>query len=110
MGLHPDWVFPGKKQGRPVSNSIMLDTLKRMNRRDVTVHGFRTSFRVWAAERTAYPREMAELALAHKLGTQVEEAYQRSDLFERRRDLMLDWAHYVGGDASLGEKSCGSCK
>ncbi|MDR1424122.1 MAG: integrase arm-type DNA-binding domain-containing protein [Azoarcus sp.] len=92
LGLHPVWVFPGKKKGRTLDASILLDTLERMNRGDVTVHGFRSSFRVWAAERTEYPKEMAELALAHKLGAAVEEAYQRSDLFERRRALMRDWA------------------
>ncbi|MDR3213290.1 MAG: integrase arm-type DNA-binding domain-containing protein [Azoarcus sp.] len=91
QGAHPEWVFPGGR-GRPLHGSAMLDVLRRMNRGDVTVHGFRSSFRIWAAERTAYPREILELALAHRQGTQVEEAYQRSDLAERRRALMLDWA------------------
>ena len=91
-GLHPVWVFPGKKGDRALNASILRDTLGRMNRADVTVHGFRSSFRVWAAERTTYPKEVAELALAHKVGSQIEEAYQRSDLLERRRDLLRDWA------------------
>ena len=91
-GLHPVWVFPGKKRDGALNASILRDTLGRMNRADVTVHGFRSSFRVWAAERTTYPKEIAELALAHRLGSQVEEAYQRSDLLARRRDLLRDWA------------------
>ncbi|RUP35429.1 MAG: site-specific integrase [Curvibacter sp.] len=91
-GLDETWVFPGAKKGRPMSNMAMLNVLKRMQCTDLTVHGFRSTFRVWAAERTAYPREFAELALAHSVGTAVEEAYQRSDLFDRRRALMRDWA------------------
>lgn len=91
-GLDEIWVFPGAKKGRPMSNMAMLNVLKRMQRTDLTVHGFRSTFRVWVAERTAYPRELAELALAHAVGSAVEEAYQRSDLFERRRALMRDWA------------------
>ncbi|MDR0672999.1 MAG: integrase arm-type DNA-binding domain-containing protein [Zoogloeaceae bacterium] len=91
-GLHPVWVFPGKKSDGTLNASILRDTLGRMNRGEATVHGFRSSFRVWAAERTTYPKEVAELALAHKAGTQTEEAYQRSDLLEQRRDLLRDWA------------------
>jgi integrase len=60
----------------------------------VTTHGMRSSFRDWAAEQTAYPAEIAELALAHTVGTAVERAYRRSDLFERRRRLMADWAAF----------------
>ena len=98
-GLHPVWIFPGKKKDSAFNLSILRDTLRRMNRADVTAHGFRSSFRVWAAERTAYPKEIAELALAHKVGSQVEAAYQRSDLFERRRDLLRDWARWCTGCA-----------
>ena len=89
----PIWVFPGKKPGQPLSN----DTIRAMIRRLVpheTVHGFRSTFRVWAAEQTRYPREVAELALAHTIGTKVEAAYQRSDLFKRRRALMQDWSEW----------------
>ena len=98
-GLHPVWIFPGKKKDSAFNLSILRDTLRRMNRADVTAHGFRSSFRVWAAERTTYPKEIAELALAHKVGSQVEAAYQRSDLFERRRDLLRDWARWCTGCA-----------
>lgn len=100
QGLDPVWVFPGRNLGNPIpgrssgnpmSNMAMANVLKRMQRSDITVHGFRSTFRVWAAEQTDYPKEMAELALAHAVGSAVEEAYQRSDLFERRRALMKDW-------------------
>lgn len=93
-GLDPVWVFPGAKRGRPMSNMAMANVLERMQRPDITVHGFRSTFRTWAAERTLYPKEMPEMALAHKVGTEVEEAYRRTDLFERRRALMKDWADW----------------
>jgi integrase len=85
-------VFPGLKRGRPLRNMSAL--LKRMGRDDLTVHGFRSTFRDWAAERTSFPREVVEMALAHRVGTEVELAYRRSDLFERRRRLMDAWADY----------------
>jgi integrase len=71
----------------------MLETLKRI-RRDVTVHGFRSTFRDWAAETTGYPNHVVEMALAHAIGDKVEAAYRRGDLFEKRRRLMNDWAKY----------------
>lgn len=88
------WVFPGGKEDLPLSNMAMLQLLRRMGCVGVTVHGFRSTFRIWAAEQTDYPKELAELALAHTVGSAVEEAYQRSDLFERRRALMSDWAEW----------------
>lgn len=93
-GLDPVWVFPGAKRGRPMSNMAMANVLERMQREDITVHGFRSTFRTWAAERTLYPKELPEMALAHKVGTEVEEAYRRTDLFERRRALMKDWSEW----------------
>lgn len=93
-GLDPVWVFPGAKRGRPMSNMAMANVLERMQREDITVHGFRSTFRTWAAERTLYPKELPEMALAHKVGTEVEEAYRRTDLFERRRALMKDWSDW----------------
>jgi integrase len=89
-GSNSNWVFPGAK-GKPLSSASMLAVLRRLGKTE-TVHGFRSSFRVWAAEKTAFPRELAELALAHKVGTPTEQAYQRSDLFEIRRTLMRNWA------------------
>ena len=69
-------------------------TLRRMKRDDLTVHGFRSTFRDWAAERTNFPAEIAEMALAHAVGNKVEAAYRRGDLFERRRRIMADWAKF----------------
>jgi integrase len=93
-------VFQGLKRGRPLRNMSVF--LKRMGRDDLAVHGFRSTFRDWAAERTSFSREVVEMALAHRVGTEVELAYRRSDLFERRRRLMDDWAKYcarnIGGE------------
>jgi integrase len=85
-------VFAG--HGRALSNMAMLATLRRMGRPDITTHGFRSTFRDWAAERTAFPREAAEAALAHAIGDKVEAAYRRGDLFEKRRKLMEAWGAY----------------
>jgi integrase len=92
-GRDPDWVFPGAKPDRPLSNDSMLAVMRRMGVR-ATVHGFRSTFRVWAAEQEDCPREVPELALAHSTGSAVEMAYQRSDLFERRRVLMQRWGEW----------------
>jgi integrase len=89
-----NWVFPGARKGRPLSNMAMEMTLRRMNRGDLTVHGFRSTFRDWTSETTGYPREVAEAALAHTLGDKTEAAYRRGDLFDKRRRLMDDWAAF----------------
>jgi integrase len=86
-----EFVFESPRQG-PISNMAMLTLLKRMGRADLTVHGFRSTFRDWAAEQTDYPREVAEMALAHVVGDETEAAYRRGDLFDKRRALMNDWA------------------
>lgn len=91
------YVFPGGKRGRPLSNMAMLELLKRMDRPDLTVHGFRSTFRDWAAETTHFPNEMVEMALAHIIENRVEAAYRRGDLFQKRRELMDTWAVYCGG-------------
>ncbi len=98
-----DHVFPGGKTGRPLSNMAMLVLLRRMNRSDLTVHGFQSSFRDWAAEQTAYPNEVVEMALAHAVGNKVEAAYRRGDLFEKRRRLMDEWAAYCEAPNSGGK-------
>jgi integrase len=84
---------PGK-HGKPLDDKAMLDVLYRL-RPGVTVHGFRSSFRDWCAERTNYPREVCEMALAHAVGNKVEAAYRRGDLFEKRRQLMAAWSRYL---------------
>jgi integrase len=88
------FVFPGGKNGRPLSNMAFLMLLRRMGRGDVTAHGFRSSFRDWAAERTNFPAEVAEMALAHSVSDKTVAAYNRSDLFDRRRRLMAAWATF----------------
>ena len=90
-----EFVFPGQRAGKPLSNMALLKLLERMGRRHaITTHGFRSTFRDWAAERTGYAREVVEMALAHAIENKVEAAYRRGDLFEKRRHLMRDWALY----------------
>ncbi|MEV8468757.1 integrase arm-type DNA-binding domain-containing protein [Fluviibacterium sp. DFM31] len=89
--LASSYVFEGQKRQRPLSNMSMLMLLRRMGRGDYTVHGFRSSFRDWTAEAAGARREVAEAALAHQVGSDVERAYARSDLLERRRELMEKW-------------------
>ncbi|MEQ9519595.1 MAG: tyrosine-type recombinase/integrase [Parvibaculum sp.] len=89
-----DFLFPGARSDRHMSNMACLTLLRRMGRNDITVHGFRSTFRDWAAEQTAYPREVAERALAHTLKDKAEAAYQRRDLFDKRQKLMEAWARF----------------
>jgi len=88
------FVFPSGKTDKPLSNMAFLMLLRRMDRDDLTAHGFRSSFRDWASERTNFPSEVAEMALAHAVGDKVEAAYRRGDLFEKRRRLMTAWADF----------------
>jgi integrase len=90
-----DVVFVGPKNGRPLSNMAFSALLDRMKRTDFVPHGLRSTFRTWAAERTNYPREVCEMALAHTVGNAVEQSYQRGDMFERRKRLMADWAKFA---------------
>ena len=92
--LDDKYVFPGGKRGKPLSNMAMLELLKRMGQADLTVHGFRSTFRDWAAETTHFPNEMVEMALAHIIENRVEAAYRRGDLFAKRRELMSAWSTY----------------
>lgn len=94
LDLKGEHLFPGAKRGKPISNMAMLQLLDRMDVR-VTVHGFRSSFRDWAAERTGFPHEVCEMALAHTIPNAAEAAYRRGDLFEKRRGLMKAWADYL---------------
>jgi integrase len=88
-----DHVFPGERRAM-LSDRACLRLLRRMGHSDITVHGFRSTFRTWAAERTSQAREIAEAALAHVVGDATEQAYQRGDMFEKRRQLMDAWAAY----------------
>lgn len=87
-------IFPGRSAKRPLSNMVFLQALRRMGL-DVTAHGFRSSFRDWAAEQTNFPREVCETALAHIIKNKAEAAYRRSDLLDKRRILMSDWADFI---------------
>lgn len=88
------FVFAGGKAKRPLSNMAMLELLRSMRGEDLTVHGFRSSFRDWAGEATNFPRELAEASLGHVLGDKVEAAYRRGDALEKRRKLMEAWSRY----------------
>jgi integrase len=91
-----DYVFAGRKPTAPLSNMAMATVLRRMGMNNITVHGFRSSLRDWAAEQTNYPREVAEMALAHAVGDKVEAAYRRGDLLEKRMQIMVDWETHCG--------------
>jgi integrase len=90
-----DFIFPGGRAGRPLSDMAFLMLLRRMKRDDLTAHGFRSTFSDWCAEKTNTPSEVREMALAHAVGNKVEEAYRRGDLFEKRRQLAETWAKFA---------------
>lgn len=92
-----EYVFPGQKPGTSLSNMAMEMQLRRMKMHHFTVHGFRSSFRDWVGEATSFPREIAEMALAHVVGDQTERAYRRGDALRHRGELMDEWARFVMG-------------
>ncbi len=89
-------VFPSANPGKSMSDMTLTAVLRRMERGDITAHGFRSTFRDWAAEATNYPSDMAEMALAHAIGDKVEAAYRRGDMLLKRFRMMNDWAAYCG--------------
>lgn len=93
------FLFPGAKKDKSLSNMAMTMVLRKLGRDDLTVHGFRSTFRDWAAETTSHPNMVCEMALAHTIGNAAEAAYRRGDLMERRRMLMTDWANYITAPA-----------
>jgi len=95
--LRQPFVFPGHRGGSPLSEMACEQLLRRLDAKPATVHGFRTSFRNWTAEMTQTPDWVAELSLAHVVGSAVERAYQRSDVLERRRILMTAWESFLSG-------------
>jgi integrase len=99
-----DYLFPGDRKDRPLSNMAFAMLMRRMNLGHYTPHGFRSSFRDWCGDRTEFPREVAEAALAHRLGDKTEEVYRRGDALEKRRTLMESWSSYLAdrGVASAG--------
>ncbi|WP_242679748.1 tyrosine-type recombinase/integrase [Paracoccus nototheniae] len=92
-------IFPGTVKGKPLSDATLLK-LVRENGYDIDIHGFRTSFRTWTQEKTSFPREVAEAALAHTIKDKAEAAYARSDLMEKRRALGEAWAMYLAQDSA----------
>jgi len=97
------FVFPGDAPGRPVHGASVAGLAKRVAGVDLTLHGFRSSFRDWAAERTSFPNEVAEMALAHAIPSAVEAAYRRGELLDKRRRLMEAWAEFCA-KPSIGGK------
>ena len=105
--LNSSLVFPGttytKPTGiespilKPLSDMSLTAVLRRMELTEITVHGFRSTFRDWVAETTNYPRDMAEMALAHTVGDKVEAAYRRGDMLEKRRQMMAEWSVHCFG-------------
>jgi integrase len=98
-----DFVFPGAKSRRPLSNMAFLMLLRRMGRGNLTAHGFRSTFSDWCSERTNFPAEVREMALAHTVSDKVEAAYRRGDLFQKRRQLADAWARYCTAPTGAGE-------
>lgn len=101
LKLDQPYVFPGVRAGKPLNNMAMLNLLDRL-KMEATVHGFRSSFRDWAAERTAFPHEVCEMALAHTIPNAAEAAYRRGDLFEKRAKLMEAWAGFLATSGQAG--------
>lgn len=117
--LNNAYIFPGQKSGKPLSNAAMKATIERMHARNiandgkgwfdpkqnrmVVPHGFRSTFHDWAAEQTAFPSEVRDMALAHTVGDKVEAAYRRGDMFEKRRRLALEWAKYCHQGKTTGK-------
>ena len=99
-GRTSEYVFPGQREGRPLSSSAMEMLLRRMKAGQYTAHGFRSAFRDWAGDLTQFPREIAEAALAHRVGDATELAYRRADAIEKRRELMVAWASYCTNNTS----------
>ena len=112
-----EYVFPGQAPRKPLSNMALLTLLRRMNSvasekwvdvadgRPITAHGFRATFRTWAEEATGFPHAVIEEAMGHQVGNQVERAYRRTDVLEKRRELMAAWANYCGPENSLAHPS-----
>lgn len=95
-----EFVFPGHRPNRPLSNMAFLQLLKRMGRAEITAHGFRSSFKDWATEQTEFPAEVVEMALAHTISDKVVKAYQRGDLLQKRFLLAEAWGQHCTAEAT----------
>lgn len=96
-----DFIFPGEKKDSPLSSMAFAMLMRRMKVKQYTAHGFRSAFRDWAGDETSFPRELAEAALAHRVGDETERAYRRSDALDRRRKLMVAWSDYCQSSNNL---------
>jgi integrase len=95
LGKPDALVFPGRTRAEPLSDATMLKALRTLTKDDATVHGLRATFRTWAAEATDYPREIAEAALSHRVGDDVERAYARTTFFDKRKAMMEEWSGFA---------------
>jgi integrase len=100
----PEFLFPGRRAKHPLSNMAMAMLLRRLGNDGITVHGSRSTFKGWASECTAHSNEVTEMALAHAVGDEIEAAYRRDDLLEKRRGLMEDWAKFCRSKPVDGAK------
>lgn len=98
--IESEFLFPGGRPLKPLSNMAMSNHLKRLGYNDVTVHGMRSAFRDWVGDETNFPREIAEAALAHRIGDATEQAYRRQDALKKRRRLMEAWEAFLMGQAT----------
>lgn len=106
FGSEPgSYIFPGRQPGKKLSNMAMEMLLRRMKYDAITVHGFRSTFRDWCGEETDFPREIAEAALAHQVGSEVERSYRRGDALAKRRSLMEAWSEYLARPAPAVAKA-----
>lgn len=102
-----NYIFAGQKAERPLSNMAFAMLMRRMNYQDLTVHGFRSAFRDWVGDETSFQREVAEQALAHRVGDATERAYRRADALQKRRELMEAWAGYCSGQSKANAINLG---
>ena len=101
QGKHPQYVFPNARQSAGLPGKAIRRVMDELNAHDYVPHGFRSTFRTWAAEHTQFPREVCEMALAHSLDDKVEAAYNRGDLLDKRRQLMQEWAAFIQQGAAI---------
>jgi integrase len=95
-----NYIFPGIKEKKPINENALLNYLKKVGYTDFTVHGFRSTFKDWATEEKDFSDDLSEMALAHVIKNATKAAYKRGDLFEKRRNLMNEWADYCIGNES----------
>jgi integrase len=100
-GKHPRYVFPNARQSAALPGNALRRTMDELGASTYVPHGFRSTFRTWAAEHTQFPREVCEMALAHSLDDKVQAAYNRSDLLDKRRLLMQEWAAFIQQGADI---------